>query len=326
MPLVQAKCTVCGANIEVDSASEAAVCKHCGAAFIVEKAINNYKVTNEIRDSVVNIYSDSNSADKLIKNGETYVKLGDYKAGLTAYEKATQEHPDDWRGWWGRVICLTEDGRYYYNDYNNDSDVTLMYIRAARLAPEDEFKDCKKWYDEYRGQVSQTKDNKYRRVAKEGVDREVKWLKQHLNDSISQLGETQKNIFELQSNLVGRVNNTLRRIVGYALVVLGAVAILYKGIGSLFSITSETAIGPLLWPYVLLGIILIISGLVEIEGNVNYKKIAVASTLLKDLRSARSSVGDCKREIEGQEKVLAREGLRGEIEERLYQEMASPKV
>ena len=37
MPLVNAKCTNCGANIKIDDNKEAAVCEFCGSAFIVEK-------------------------------------------------------------------------------------------------------------------------------------------------------------------------------------------------------------------------------------------------------------------------------------------------
>ena len=114
MPLVQAKCTVCGANLNVESTSEASVCQHCGAAFIVEKAINNYKVTNEIRDSVVNIYSgDYKSADDLLEKGAAYVKIGDYKSGLQVYSLMTQDFPGNWKGWWGCVICGTDGGRTY---------------------------------------------------------------------------------------------------------------------------------------------------------------------------------------------------------------------
>lgn len=44
--LVPAICTQCGGKLEVDPSQEAAVCKFCGSAFIVEKAINNYTVQN----------------------------------------------------------------------------------------------------------------------------------------------------------------------------------------------------------------------------------------------------------------------------------------
>ena len=48
MPLVQAKCTNCGSNLEIDNTKDAAICPYCGTAFIVEKAINNYNTTNQI--------------------------------------------------------------------------------------------------------------------------------------------------------------------------------------------------------------------------------------------------------------------------------------
>lgn len=60
MPLVAAKCTECGANIEVDDAKEAGICKYCGTAFITEKAINNYNtfITNNYTTN--NIFAGAN--------------------------------------------------------------------------------------------------------------------------------------------------------------------------------------------------------------------------------------------------------------------------
>ena len=46
MGLVAAKCTQCGANIEVDASKDAGICSFCGTAFVTEKAINNYIVNN----------------------------------------------------------------------------------------------------------------------------------------------------------------------------------------------------------------------------------------------------------------------------------------
>ena len=69
MPLVQAKCTNCGANLEVDNSKDAAICTYCGTPFIVEKAIHNYNTTNNIQAGVVNIYG-GNSADFVITAGK----------------------------------------------------------------------------------------------------------------------------------------------------------------------------------------------------------------------------------------------------------------
>ena len=68
MPLVEAKCTKCGAALTVDDSKEAMVCQYCGEAFIVEKAINNYNITNNIQAGVVNVYGEA--SDFEIKAGE----------------------------------------------------------------------------------------------------------------------------------------------------------------------------------------------------------------------------------------------------------------
>ena len=82
MPLVNAKCTNCGATLEVDSAKDAAICPYCGSAYIVEKAINNYNITNNttnnINADVVNVYG-GDGADFVIRGGV----LEKYKGAAT---------------------------------------------------------------------------------------------------------------------------------------------------------------------------------------------------------------------------------------------------
>jgi len=53
MPFVPAKCTQCGANLEVDPARDAAICSACGTPFVVEKAIQNYNTTINVQTVVV---------------------------------------------------------------------------------------------------------------------------------------------------------------------------------------------------------------------------------------------------------------------------------
>lgn len=57
MGLVAAKCTQCGANIEVDDSKEAGICKFCGTAFITEKVISNYNtnITNNFAGATINV-------------------------------------------------------------------------------------------------------------------------------------------------------------------------------------------------------------------------------------------------------------------------------
>ena len=68
MPLVQVKCTNCGANLEIDNTLDAAVCPYCNVPFVVEKAINNYNTANHSNAGVVNVYG-GNSADFVVRGG-----------------------------------------------------------------------------------------------------------------------------------------------------------------------------------------------------------------------------------------------------------------
>ena len=68
MPLVQVKCTNCGANLEIDNTLDAAVCPYCNVPFVVEKAINNYNTANHISAGPVNAYGGS-SADFAVRGG-----------------------------------------------------------------------------------------------------------------------------------------------------------------------------------------------------------------------------------------------------------------
>ena len=56
-----AKCTNCGANIEVDEQKEKGICKYCNAEYVTEKAIQNVGVsaTNNANTIVNNYYTAS---------------------------------------------------------------------------------------------------------------------------------------------------------------------------------------------------------------------------------------------------------------------------
>ncbi len=68
MPIVQARCTNCSANLQIDNTKDAAICPYCGTPYVVEKAINYFNTTNHISANVVNIYG-GNSADFEITGG-----------------------------------------------------------------------------------------------------------------------------------------------------------------------------------------------------------------------------------------------------------------
>lgn len=132
MALVEAKCTNCGAKLEVDNTKEAAICPSCNSPFIVEKAINNItnNITNEnnISNSNVNIYQDSSITltdgcyDGETKSGKPHGKGSCVYTDGSKYEgewfvgersgKGTIYYEDgkSWSGSWKNNLPYTGDG------------------------------------------------------------------------------------------------------------------------------------------------------------------------------------------------------------------------
>jgi len=76
------------------------------------------------------------SHERLIKNSETYLKLGNYPSAKEVFDRLTKEYPEDHRGWWGLIICETESLSRIVSDM--DSLYTLFrYVK--QLAPQDAF-------------------------------------------------------------------------------------------------------------------------------------------------------------------------------------------
>ena len=103
MAFVAAKCTQCGANLQVDETKEAANCEHCGSAFIVEKAINNYNVANaQINAEVVNVQVGTTS-QRLKDNAEKSLAAGEVYNAYLDFRKAIELDRTDSAAYWGIV-------------------------------------------------------------------------------------------------------------------------------------------------------------------------------------------------------------------------------
>ena len=101
MPLVAAKCTQCGANIEVDETKEAGICKYCGTAFITEKAINNYNtyITNNNNFAGANINVVGGDVDNLIELAKNALEINNERDTLKYCEKALEINVKSAEAW-----------------------------------------------------------------------------------------------------------------------------------------------------------------------------------------------------------------------------------
>lgn len=130
MGLIAAKCTQCGANIEVDNTQEAGICKYCGTAFITEKAINNYKINaDKVMVNGENVNISNYDIESALVATEKFIKGELYDDAKKLIEQIIENCPYDYRGWW-------QDAKfdYYYNDIWFDDNP--KFTKAKTLADE----------------------------------------------------------------------------------------------------------------------------------------------------------------------------------------------
>ena len=134
MPLVPAKCTVCGAVLSIESTKEAAVCQSCGNAFVVENAINNYNTYNNTVNNITAdtvIVNSESEKEQLYRNAETFRKLGRYEKAKSYYDNLVKDYSDDWRGWWGLILCETED----FTVLSKEERTSYLFSVVQKLVP-----------------------------------------------------------------------------------------------------------------------------------------------------------------------------------------------
>lgn len=160
MPLVPAKCTQCGATLSIDSAQDAAICSFCNTPFVVEKAINNYSVTNNTNiGAVEHLHVEgARSVESRLRSAETLVELHDYYKALKSFKALADDYVYEWRAWWGMARAKTCD---YTNvvglrEYEK-GDVEEWANRAIQLAPAVEKPRLEKTFNEYKDAYNKAK-------------------------------------------------------------------------------------------------------------------------------------------------------------------------
>ena len=141
--MIAAKCTNCGANIQVDETKEAGICESCGTAFVTEKAINNYNtyITTNNDFSGANINVTGASVDNLIKMAENAIEAGNGKEAIDYANRALEINPESSKSWLLKMKAIEYIGTVgnpqvteaiSYGDnaikYSDDKDKTIAEV------------------------------------------------------------------------------------------------------------------------------------------------------------------------------------------------------
>ena len=152
MPLVNAKCTNCGAPLQVDNSHEAAVCQYCGSAFIVEKAIQNfnYHFTNNITaQNVIIAGKGEMEKERLLANAQTNENFKEYDKAFEIYSQVAEDYPDDYRGWYGKASMKTHKFKVLDISDREFTQISSYIDKAMLCAPNNQKNSIKATWDQY---------------------------------------------------------------------------------------------------------------------------------------------------------------------------------
>jgi len=80
----------------------------------------------------VTTVANSQSIQRLLQNAETYIRLENYEDAQKVYQKITELHPEDYKGWWGRIVADTRE--FNIDDYSHLYEWNQWMIYVKKLA------------------------------------------------------------------------------------------------------------------------------------------------------------------------------------------------
>ena len=140
-----------------------------------------------------NPYTQSQSLEneKLIQNASTYLQLGNYDLAEETYTKITGEYPEDYRGWWGKMVCVTENFTKLPEDCRQ---INVWFAYVRKLAADNIFPELEEQYCAYLKNVSAREANSDMKKTKDLI------------------GKTQKTLAKLQSEKI-TLENTKNELI-----------------------------------------------------------------------------------------------------------------
>ncbi len=90
--------------------------------------------------------STATGANRLIEKGEICLKLKNYEDAEKNYDRATREYPEDYRGWWGKIVCYT---RNFTQMMRNQTQLDRWFDYVHGLTDEETLQHLAEQYAEY---------------------------------------------------------------------------------------------------------------------------------------------------------------------------------
>lgn len=141
MALKAMKCPNCNANIELDDSKVYGFCSYCGTQIQIHEIV---EVRQTVDGDVIK------SFEKLVENGDAYIKFGDYYQAEMVFLEAIREYPAKAQGYERMIKTVTRDYTLFLEG-NQDRIYTLMDKMVMVALPEE-----KEYYESVKARVMES--------------------------------------------------------------------------------------------------------------------------------------------------------------------------
>lgn len=117
----------------------------------IERWMRSGKQGENIQKEIPVIGSASSSLERLLQNAQTYIKLENYSSAEETYTMVTKKYPEDFRGWWGLIVCQT---RNFSEIIQERATLNMWFKYVKKLADSNEFSELEEKYIEYIYKIS----------------------------------------------------------------------------------------------------------------------------------------------------------------------------
>lgn len=144
--------------------------------------------------------------EKMLKNGATYIKLKNYNSAEEVYTNVTKEYPEDYRGWWGLIVCRTRNFTNIILKHDFELDVWFGYIK--QLAEPNEIVEVQSQYIDYINKVSYSLAEKEIESVNAIIDKHTSMV----NSKKQQIKSLYDKIKERDAKFSVQINNEIEKI------------------------------------------------------------------------------------------------------------------
>lgn len=160
----------------------------------------------------VTYINEAEPKEKLVKNGNVYLKLDNFSAAQEVFERLTKNYPDEYMGWWGMVLCKTQKLTIVPSDTKI---LTTWYKYAKQLADDKNGAEIEEKYVEYCRKIAENNTTKEYEAVNDNIKKQQDYINtlkasiNQINDSISVRDQSYKYQEKLDVDSVQAHRRTL---------------------------------------------------------------------------------------------------------------------